>query len=179
MPPIFIITGPPAAGKSTIAKAILQRFDKGLHIPVDDLREWVVSGIAHPVGWTEETTRQFRLAEDGACQVAKNYHDAGFAIAIDHCAGPNSLNDMIERWLHGLTVHRLVLAPTLEANQHRNRTRQGKNFDAGILETTIERLNPMFRSEHPDLQGWVRIDNTNQTIEETVGSILAGVSTPK
>jgi len=178
VPPIFIITGPPAAGKSTIAKAILQRFDLGLHIPVDDLREWVVSGIAHPLDWTDETVRQFRLAEDAACQVAKEYHDAGFAIAIDHCAGPNTLDDMAERWLQGRRVHRLVLAPTLEANLHRNRTRKNKNFDADILAGSINTLNPLYRSDHPDLEGWVRINNTDQTVEETVETIVNRLKKP-
>lgn len=41
----------------------MNRFERGFHVPIDDLREWVVSGCAHPIGWTDETTRQFLLAE--------------------------------------------------------------------------------------------------------------------
>ena len=47
--PIFLLSGTPGAGKSSVATALMQHFEFGLHIPVDDLREWVVSGLADPV----------------------------------------------------------------------------------------------------------------------------------
>jgi adenylylsulfate kinase-like enzyme len=46
---ILLLTGLPGAGKTSVATALLQRFPFGIHIPVDDVRKWVVSGIAHPV----------------------------------------------------------------------------------------------------------------------------------
>jgi adenylate kinase family enzyme len=46
MQPIFLILGSPAAGKSTVSKALLQRFERGFHIPVDDFRHMVVSGLS-------------------------------------------------------------------------------------------------------------------------------------
>ena len=39
-----LILGMPAAGKSTVARALMARFARGLHLPVDDLRNIVVSG---------------------------------------------------------------------------------------------------------------------------------------
>ena len=46
--PVFVIVGPPAVGKSTTSKALAARFPKSLHIPVDDVRTMVVSGLVLP-----------------------------------------------------------------------------------------------------------------------------------
>ena len=46
----------------------MRRFPFGLHIPVDDLREWVVSGISQPVPeFTAETGRQFHSGARRGC----------------------------------------------------------------------------------------------------------------
>ena len=69
VPSLFMITGTPGAGKSTVATALMQRFPFGIHVPVDDIRDWVVSGIAYPGrDRSEETTRQMHLARQGAAR---------------------------------------------------------------------------------------------------------------
>jgi predicted ATPase len=95
MAPIYFLTGAPGAGKSTLAVALLRHFEFGIHIPVDDLREWVVSGISHPLPWTDETSRQFILAENAACDLAIRYQDAGFAVVIDHCHNLGSFEPLV------------------------------------------------------------------------------------
>ncbi len=170
--PIFVITGPPAAGKSAISNALLKRFAFGLHIPVDDLREWVVAGIAHPMGWNEETTRQFRLAEEAAADLAVRYNDAGFAVAIDHCQGPPRLDELVSERFEGRLVFKLAIAPTLDENLERNRLRPNKAFDTQILTPSIKQLNPLYRSEPIELTGWMLVDNTAQSIGQTVDAIL-------
>lgn len=173
LPPIFFLTGPPAAGKTTLSIALMKRFEFGIHIPVDDLREWVVSGIAHPIGWSDETTRQFRLAENGACDLAIRYQDAGFAVAIDHCQGPPTLDQLIEDRLGGRRVIKIAVVSTLEKNHERNRERTNKTFDHEILTPTINTLNPLYQTEPIHEQGWIVFDNTEEGVDAAVDRLLA------
>ncbi len=170
MLPILILNGPPAAGKSTLARAILEKFERGIHIPVDDLREFVVAGIAHPVGWSEETSRQFALAEQTAADIAIRYYDAGFSVAIDHLHNPASIEENIVARLHPRPVKRLMIAPTKEINLRRNQERTTKPFSHEILIKTIETIHDQALTE--PLPDWIRIDNSDLSIDETVERIL-------
>ena len=76
--PLFLITGTPGVGKTETARALMRRFPFGLHIPVDDLREWVVSGISHPVPeFTEETAGSFVWRAAAAAQIAATLRGRG------------------------------------------------------------------------------------------------------
>lgn len=170
MPPLYWITGAPAAGKTTVSRTLLQHFEFGLHIPVDDMRTWVVSGLSESVNWTDETTRQFSLAEASACAVAREYHEAGFAVAIDHCRNLARIDEIIATHLTGLAVRKVCLIPDLVTNLKRNHERTNKNFDPRVLDFIIEGMNPSLRIQVP--AGWHLLDSTGESAEETVARIL-------
>ncbi|CAN5552144.1 hypothetical protein BH11ARM1_BH11ARM1_13490 [soil metagenome] len=168
LPPIFVVTGAPAVGKSTFCTELMQRFDLGFHVPVDNLRDWVVSGIANPLNWCDETSRQFKLAELAAADVARRYNDAGFAVAIDHCQELPVLDELILESLPGRKVIRIALTCDLEVNLQRNRDRTNKTFDHQILVATIENLNPKYREpEKVDAQ-WNTIENHPNRLYEAI-----------
>lgn len=169
MPPIFLITGPPAAGKTTVSRAVLRHFEFGLHLPVDEMRTWVLSGLSESIAWTDETTRQFTLAEEAAADVARRYHGSGFAVAYDHCRNL-ARQDEIARLLGVENVVKICLCPSLEENLHRNRTRTNKDFDARVLDDIIRGMNAAMATAAP--KGWLMLDTTEMTVEETVQAVL-------
>jgi hypothetical protein len=166
---IYFVSGPPGSGKTTLCRALMETYAHGFHLPVDDLRLWVTSGLADSVPWTEETERQFQIAEKSACLVAKSYSEAGFAVAIDHCRNPKRLDEVIAQNLHGLPVRKVLLLPDLDANLQRNLERTNKDFDPAVLEDVIRFTNEHYRREiSPD---WVVIDNTLLSVADTLNRI--------
>jgi chloramphenicol 3-O-phosphotransferase len=165
---IFVVSGSPGAGKSSVSRALAQRFPRGVHVPVDDLRELVVSGIAHPVpDWTDETTRQFRLARENAASIAKTYAREGFAVVLDDVIVPPDDPFSV------LEPSRVLLRPTLETLLSRNVSRTNKTFDPSFLESTIRGLhNALENVPTHELEGWFVLDSSQLEVEETVDRIL-------
>lgn len=172
--PIVIIAGTPGAGKSSVAAALLGRFARGLHLPIDDLRERVVVGMAHPVPeWSPETSRQFWLARQAAALTAALYAAEGFAVAIDDVIAPAEARDLLEEPLARFPVHTVLLRPSLAATLGRNAARTNKPFDTGALTATIRRLYDTTDPAEYAAYGWQIVDSTALTVEQTVDTILA------
>jgi predicted kinase len=170
---IFIITGTPGSGKSTIAKRLLGRYEFGFHIPIDDLREWVVSGIAHPLpSWTDETTRQFELAYKAASHLAKLYANAGFAVAIDQVIYPNEVRKYFEAPLREHKIHKILLQPKVNVAIERNSSRTDKGFDTSILNETIQATYESLGEAVEGETDWIIIDSTTLNPDETVNEIF-------
>ncbi len=168
--PIFLLTGTPGAGKTSVSARLLQRYPRGYHLQVDDLRTWVVSGMSDSVDWTDETERQFRIAEVAACRVAETYSDNGFAVVIDHCRNLSRWQQIITEELKGRLLVPVLLLPSVETALERNRTRSNKGFDTAILEDIIRHVDAEYRK---GTDGWLVIDSSELNIDQTVDLIEA------
>jgi predicted kinase len=173
-PAIWLVSGAPGAGKTTISEALCRSFPLAVNIPVDDIRDWVRSGFSNPVEWTAETTRQFVLARRGAARIAADYVDAGFDVMIDDVIRESDLAQYTD-YLGSTDLRKVLLNPSLETVLARNAAPRGKDFDASVLEAACRGLHPLLRTENTPEQGWIVVDSTTLDVDQTVDAIMRAV----
>ena len=139
MTPIFLIVGGPAVGKSTTSRALAACFPKSIHIPVDDLRMMVVSGLAQPgAAWTLELVEQLLAARQSVTHMALTYRQAGFVVVIDDFWDPDSqLSEYAPLFSHP-DVHKVLLFPDQQAAHQRNLDRAGPGATQHYLDQGIQ-----------------------------------------
>ena len=180
--PVFLVTGTPGAGKSTVARTLAARFSLGLHVDLDSLRLMVVAGFARPgFMWEPEADLQFRLARDTAVHMVRTYSPQGFAIVVDDMLGPKGevppgLQDYTDL-SRDRVLHPVFLKPSLEVTMARANARGGE-----LLPWIAEVVPPLHGLMEAHLTtGWTVVDSSELTVEETVDEILArtGVRPPE
>jgi chloramphenicol 3-O-phosphotransferase len=171
---IFLLSGMPAVGKSSVAKALMQRFDKGVHIPVDDLRAMVINGMVHPVPvWTDAAAAQFALARANAVHMALRYSRAGYAVAIDDVFSDNDFHTDYAPHFGDAQPMRVMLLPRLDVALHRNASRTHKDFHPDTLVGVIQHLHAEYSAMSHD--GWFVLDSSDLTIAQTVDAIVSAL----
>ena len=115
---MLIVTGPPGAGKSTVARLLALECERGVHMHTDDFYAWIVSGYVTP--WLPEAQAQNISAVEAMSAAAARFDRGGYEVFIDGIVGPWFL----EPWTHlELPVDYCVLRPTLESAHDRARAR--------------------------------------------------------
>ena len=125
---ILLISGPPGAGKTSVAEAICERYDRMLRIEVDTLRHWVCAGYRHPWADDAQAAEQLALARRNACAIARESIAARYAVVIDDVAFARDLEEYREA-LRGTDafVEAVTLLPDLETAL----AREGERSAAG------------------------------------------------
>lgn len=174
MNPIVLLVGAPAVGKSTTSRALAARFPKSIHIPVDDIRNMVVSGLALPGPvWGEELSQQVSLARASVVHMALAYHSAGFTVIIDDFWNPGYPANY-EALLSHPQVHKFLLYPGQHKAHQRNFQRSGESPARAFIDEGIQLVYQQLDPVVPQLaqEGWVVVDTTALSLEATVTTIL-------
>jgi len=164
---VIIVSGTQGAGKSTVARALAARFDRGVHIEADQLQQMIVRGAAavtppEPQG---EAKLQLRLRARHAAMLADSFFLAGFTVVIDDIAIGSRLDDFRED-IRSRPLMLVNLAPSLDVVERRNFERPGKN----VFHPWAPILDREMRVTMEGIGLW--IDNSVQSVEETVDEIL-------
>ena len=170
---IIFISGAAGAGKSTIGRRLAEHFPKSVHIKVDDLRESIVNGPTTFGPWTEDRLMKFQMARTTATYMAKLYVTNGFAAIVDEVCVPESFAEQYAELFAIESIHKVLLLPTLDVLAERLRQRGDTN--AQVL---IEFGNPWLYSYLDPMpkEGWIVIDSSNLTIEQTAEAVLQRIN---
>jgi chloramphenicol 3-O-phosphotransferase len=163
---VWIVTGISAAGKSPVAAALADRFERSVHVEGDAIRAFVRRGRTEMTpGASAAALDQLRLRYGAAASIADRYAAAGFTVVWDDVIVGPLLADAIE--LVTARPRRLVvLAPRADvvAAREAGRTKSGYHaFDVEGLDRTL-------RTETSRIGLW--LDTSELTVEETVDAVL-------
>ena len=165
--PLYIITGAMAAGKSTIAKALVQRFDKSAHVGGDAfLRMIAKGGAVMGPALDDEAVAQLHLRQDIAMDAVRRFVGAGFTTVYqDILIGADFVR--VTRALANLMPRIVVLNPSVETlaqrDADRHKTGYGAHFPPNVLADAL-------RSETPREGLW--LDTSAMSVDGVVDSIL-------
>ncbi len=176
MSPIYLLIGAPASGKSTLAKALAKRYAKCIHVPVDDLRSMVISGVIHPSAtWTPQLVEQLQLARQSALATALNYQRSNFAVILDDFWDPNSQMQEYQSLWKAQNFVPVLLYPKPEQAKVRNQGRYAPGTFRGYIDEGIDIVYKSLQGAVAGLatDGWLVLDTTDDTVDDSVERILA------
>jgi len=175
---MLLVTGPPGAGKSAAARqwAELPRNAPGVHISLDDIRDWMGHGYADPQrGWSPAASRQYAIARSICAEAARQHRAAGHRVVVDDAVFPDWPEVGVGHWrrLLGPGVNFIVLLPSLDAVLERNERRSGhRRLERKAAISIYGRMEEWRNREVPI------VDNTDLTIAETAMA-LASICLPR
>ncbi|MGL5443543.1 MAG: AAA family ATPase [[Mycobacterium] stephanolepidis] len=105
---VIILTGPPGAGKSTVAGALARNFSRGVHLHTDDFWHYIVAGAIPP--YEPASAAQNQTVMDVIAGAAITYATGGFTTVLDGIVGPWMLHHFRDRTFD-IAVHYVVLRP--------------------------------------------------------------------
>jgi chloramphenicol 3-O-phosphotransferase len=163
---LLILTGPPGAGKSTVARMVADDAPRAtVHLHTDSFYVWIRTGFVAP--YLPEAARQNDVVLGVIAEAACGYARGGYDVVLDGVIGPWALEpfrDAAKR--DGLDLFYVVLRPSLEVTLARGTAREGREL------TEVEPITGM-HGAFADLGKLEKnvIDTTDHTVDDTADAV--------
>ena len=162
---VFLVTGPSASGKTTVASLLALEFSRGVHLEGDIFRRSIAAGreeIAPEP--SREALSQLLLRYRIAAAAADAYCEEAFVTVWEDVIAGAMLDRCVEL-VRSRPLHVIVLLPGVDVVASRDAARPNTGYKQWPLET----LHTLFAKETPRIGLW--LDSGRQTPEETVREI--------
>lgn len=108
--PLIVLTGPPGAGKTTVARLVADVLDPAVHLPADEFWRFIRTGYVAP--WRAESQAQNAIVIDALSSGAVIYAAGGYHVVLDGIVGPWFLDRLLARAsTDQVDVHYVILRP--------------------------------------------------------------------
>jgi adenylate kinase family enzyme len=122
---LIVVTGPPGAGKSTVARALSSLFEPSALVAGDQFFAFIDRGYLAP--WTAEAHRQNEVVIEASAAAAGRLATGGYTVIYDGVIGPWFLETF--RAATGIaSLHYAILLPPEALCLERVRTRADHGF---------------------------------------------------
>lgn len=163
---VVLITGIPAAGKSSAAQLLAERLPKSVHLRGDLFRRLIVRGGSSMLpDFDAEAAAQLQLRYRLSAAAADGYAQAAFTVVYQDVIMEADLAAQVAR-IRSRPLYVVALLPSQSAVAQRELHRAKKAYDPW----TIAELDDALRNRTPRIGLW--LDTSDQTPDQSVGEIL-------